>query len=44
MSFDVSKCSVMVSNQKDGAPVADYTLANTQLEIVDETKYLGVIL
>ena len=34
----------MVSNQKEGAPVADYTLANTQLEIVDETKYLGVIL
>ena len=24
--------------------VADYAVANTQLEIVDETKYLGVIL
>ena len=24
--------------------VADFTLANAQLEIVDETKYLGVIL
>ena len=34
----------MVFNQKKSAPAADYALANTQLEIVDETKYLGVIL
>ena len=34
----------MVFNQKKGAPVADYPLANIQLEIVDETKQLGVIL
>ena len=32
----VSKCSVMVFNPKKGVPVADYTLANIQLEIVDE--------
>ena len=34
----------MVFNQKKGAPVADYTLANTQLKIVEETKYLSVVL
>ena len=34
----------MVFNQKKGAPVADYTPANTQLKKVNETKYLGVIL
>ena len=34
----------MVFNQKKGAPVADYTRDYTQLEIVDETKYLGFIL
>ena len=44
IAFIVSKCSGMVFNHKKGAPVADYTLANVQLEIVDETKYLSVIL
>ena len=44
MSINVSKYSVMVLNQKKGAPVADYTLANTQLKIVEETKYLSVVL
>ena len=34
----------MVFNQKKGAPVADYPLANIQLEIANETKQLGVIL
>ena len=34
----------MAFNQKNNLPVAKYTFANIQLEIVDETKYSGVVL
>ena len=41
MSFIVSKCSVMLFNQ---TPSSDYRLGNVLLEIVQQTKYLGVLL
>jgi hypothetical protein len=44
MLFNVAKCSVMTFNQRKESPQADYTLAGVQLEVVDETKYLGVVL
>lgn len=44
MLFNVSKCSVMVFNDKNNSPSAEYFLDTEQLEIVEETKYLGVIL
>ena len=31
-------------NQKKGASVGDYTLVDIQLEIVEETKYISVLL
>ena len=31
-------------SQKKGAPVADNALANIHLEIIEETKYLGITL
>ena len=34
----------MVFSQKKGAPVADNALANIHLEIIEETKYLGITL
>ena len=34
----------MVCNQKKDALMADYIPANIQLEIVDETKSLGIVL
>ena len=44
MSFNVSKCSIMAFNQKQELPSPSYTLANTPLDVVQETKYLGVII
>ena len=38
ISFNVSECSVVVSNQKKDATVVDYTLDNIQLEIVEKTE------
>ena len=34
----------MVFSQKKSAPVADNALANIHLEIIEETKYLGITL
>ena len=44
MSFNVSKCSVMLFNQTLKSPSSDYRLGNVPLDIVQQTKYLGVLL
>ena len=43
MSFNVSKCSVMIFNQTLKSS-SDYRLGNVLLDIVQQTKYLGVLL
>lgn len=44
MSFNIDKCSILTFNQKSSSPKADYLLNNAHLEVVQETKYLGVII
>ena len=45
MSFNVSKCSVMLFNQTlNKFPSSDYRLGNVPLAIVQQTKYLWVLL
>ena len=44
MSFNVNKCSVLVFNDHNSSPDANYSLGGVQLEVVHETKYLGVLL
>ena len=44
MSFNIDKCSVLAFNSTSTSPSAEYYLNDTSLEIVQETKYLGVIL
>ena len=44
MSFNVSKCSVMVFNQTFKSSSSDYRLGNVPLDIAQQTKYLGVLL
>ena len=44
MSFNTNKCSVMVFNQSQASPDPKYLLGNTPLEVVQQSKYLGVLL
>lgn len=44
MSFNAAKCSIMSFNQTSAAPAASYTLNNTPLNTVQQSKYLGVTL
>lgn len=44
MSFNINKCSVLIFNPTQSSPVGDYLLYDTPLEVVEETKYLGVTL
>ena len=44
MSFNIDKCSVLVFNPTQSSPQAEYKLNDTALAVVQETKYLGVVL
>lgn len=42
MSFNVTKCAVMSFNSKNTSPSHEYRLGDSLLEIVSDSKYLGV--
>ena len=44
MSFNIRKCSILAFNSTVTLPPAEYQLNSTFLEVVQDNKYLGVIM